>query len=377
MEFVVKLENVQKAMKLLNSVARQNTDDVVGQVVLDVRETGEAVLLCNNGSLSLTHLITDCEVKTPGVVCISYGKLSSFLSSFSPWEEDAGVKSVKLKGLKNDLAISLDNYFAGDKKTTHKLKLKLYPSHKMAVPDPFEETTLEINSATLRLAISKVIYAINPASIRTFLQGININFEDNLIYFAGTDAQMLSEYKTSNTGELTEGNFTVSYSFIMALRKVIDAESDVKFSIADGKIKALINTTTLHGNLLIGEDYPQYATAFENYEHEITINKDIMLSSFVPFMNTLDSEDHNRLTIVINNNKLTVKSDYAESEYHGEINFDGEFIADINGSYLFQTLNAIMDDVVKMRFSDDTGVVIFDSEQFRNQKALITPIRRR
>lgn len=377
MEFVVNLEDIQKAMKLLNSVARQNTDEVVGQVVLDVRDTGELILLCNNGSLSLTHLITDCDVKDQGVACVSFGKLSSFLSSFSSWEEESGVKEVKFKSLKNDLSLSLNNHFAGGKKTAHKLKLKLYPSHKMAVPEPFEETTLEINSATLRLAISKVIYAINPASIRTFLQGININFEDSLIYFAGTDAQMLSEYKTSNTGSLTEGNFTVTYNFIMALRKIIDAESDVKFSIKDGKIKALINTTTLHGNLLIGEEYPQYATAFENYTHEITINKDIMLSSFVPFMNTLDAEDHNRLTISINNNRLVIRSDFAESEYHGDINFDGEFITDINGSYLFQTLNAIMDDVVKMRFSDDAGVLIFDSEQFRNQKALITPIRRR
>jgi DNA polymerase III sliding clamp (beta) subunit (PCNA family) len=377
MEFVVNLEDIQRAMKLLNSVARQNTDDVIGQVVLDVRNTGELILLCNNGSLALTHLITNCKVQDPGVTCVSFGKLSSFLNSFSSWEDDSGVKGVKFKALKNDLSLSLDNHFIGNKKTTHKLKLKLYPSQKVAVPTPFEETTLEINSATLRLAISKVIYAINPASVRTFLQGVNINFEDNSIYFAGTDAQMLSEYRTSNTGNLTEGNFTISYNFIMALRKIIDAESDVRFSIKDGKIKALINTTTLHGNLLIGEEYPQYAQAFENYTHEITINKDIMLSSFVPFMNTLDVEDHSRLTISINNNRLIVRSDFAESEYHGDINFDGELIVDINGSYLFQTLNAIMDDVINMKFSDDGGVLIFDSEQFRNQKALITPVRRR
>lgn len=377
MEFLVNLEEIQKAMKVLNAVARQNTDEVIGQVVLDVRDTKELILLCNNGSLSLTHIVNGNDVREPGLVCVSYGKLSSFLSAFSSWEENSGVKTVRFKSLKNDLSISLDNFFSENKKTTHKLKLKLYPPQKMAVPEPFEETTLKINSATLRLAISKVIYAVNPTSVRTFLQGINVNLIGKDLYFAGTDAQMLSEYKTVNTGTLTGGNFTISYNFIMALRKIIDAESDVSFSIQDSRIKALINTTTLHGNLLIGEEFPKYFDAFENYSHEIVINKAVMLNSFVPFMNTLDPDDHSRLTIVISNNKLVVKSDFAESAYHEDIDFDGDFVIDVNGSYLFQTLNAIMDDIIKMKFSDDCGVIIFDSEQFRNQKALITPIRRK
>ncbi len=377
MEFVVKSEIIQKAMKVLNSVARPNTDEVVGQVVMDVRENGELILLCNNGSLSLTHSVKGCEVKTSGVVCVSYGKLSSFLGSFSSWEDDTGVKTVKFKGLKNDLSLTLDNFFSEKKKTSHKLKLKLYPSHKMAVPSPFVASTLEINSGTLRLAISKVVYAVNPASIRTFLQGINITIDNDFIYFAGTDGQMLSEFKTKNIGTLKEGNFTVTYNFIMALRKIIDADSNVEFSIEEGKIKALINTTTLHGNLLIGEEYPIYSTAFENFTNEIVISKNIMLSSFVPFMNTLDSEDYSRLTILINNNKLMVKSDFAESEYCGDIDYEGMFAADVNGSYLLQTLNAIMDDELIMQFSDETGVLIFDSKKFVNQKALITPLKRR
>ncbi len=377
MEFVVDLVDIQKAMKVLNSVARQNTDEVVGQVVLDVRDTGELILLCNNGSLALTHLIQKCEVKTPGVLCVSYGKMSSFINSFYSWEEDVGVKTVKFKGLKNDLSLSLNNFFSKNKKTSHKLKLKLYPPHKMVVPTSFEDTTLKMNSGTLRLAISKVIYAVNPAAIRTFLQGVNINFDDNFIYFAGTDAQMLSEYRTPNISDLKTGDFTINYNFIMALRKIIDAESKVKFNIEEGKIKACINTTTLHGNLIVGEKYPEYASAFENYLHTIIINKDIMLNSFVPFMNTLDSDDHNRLTITLNNNRLLVKSASAESEYDGNIAFDGEFTIDVNGSYLFQTLNAIMDDVVKMSFSDDVGVLILDSNTFEDQKSLLTPVRRR
>ena len=377
MDFCVDLSSIQKALRILSSVARQNTDEVVGQVLLDVKDTGDLVLLCNNGTLAVTHLVAGCSVKEPGALCVSYGKLNSFIAAFPPFEDGCGVQEVKFKGLKNDLSLSLENHFSADKKTAHKLKLKLYPIHKMSVPTPFKNTVLQLNSGTLRLAISKVIYAVNQNSIRNFLQGVNVTFDDSFIYFAGTDAQMLSEYKTVNLGSLKTGSYTLPYNFVMALRKIIDADSEVYFDIENNSIKAVVNKTTLHGTLLVGEEFPNYSQAFENYKDEIIINKDVMLSSFVPFMNTLDSDDHNRLTIMINDNKLVVKSEYAESEYSDNIEYDGNFIVDVNGSFLYQTLSAIMDDVLKMRFSTDTSVLIFDSQQFENQKALLTPIRRK
>ncbi|MBV5347960.1 hypothetical protein JZU46_07085 [bacterium] len=377
MDFSVNLLSIQKALRVLNSVARPNAEDVSGQVVLDVRDNGDLILLCNNSSLALTHVISGCTVKVAGTTCVAYGKLGSFLNSFTPFAENVGVKDVKFKALKNDLSLSLDTFFSETNKSTHRLKLKLYPIQKMVVPTPFKNKTLQLNSGTLRLAIAKVIYAVNPASIRPFLQGVKVTFDDKFIYFAGTDAQMLSEYTTVNLGTLKSGSFTLPYSFIAALRKIIDADSEVYFDIDGGTIKAVVNSTTLHGNLLLGEDFPKYTDTFNRYTHEIIINKDIMLNSFVPCMTTLDADDHNRMTITIKDNKLFVNSEYAESEYSGDINFEGEFIADVNGNFLFQTLNAIMDDILKMKFSNNTGVLIFDSHQFENQKAILTLVRRK
>ena len=54
MDFCVDLSSIQKALRILSSVARQNTDEVVGQVLLDAKDTGDLVLLCNNGTLAVT-----------------------------------------------------------------------------------------------------------------------------------------------------------------------------------------------------------------------------------------------------------------------------------------------------------------------------------
>ena len=42
-----------------------------------------------------------------------------------------------------------------------------------------------------------------------------------------------------------------------------------------------------------------------------------------------------------------------------------------------ETVEHIKDDKVLLKFSNETGCLVFDSSNFENQKALITHIRRR
>ena len=376
MEFTVDLFAFQKALKLFGAVAKASSEETDGQLFMEVRDSGELVLLCNNKNLSLTHVVPNCTVKVPGVVAVLYGKLSSFLSVFMYLSEGVGVKDVKVKALKNELSLVVIGLAPSGKSTTHKLKLKLFPPQKIALPSPFTNTVFELNCATLRLALSKVLYAVNPASVRSFLQGINLIFTEECLYFAGTDGQKLSEYKTPNTSKFLKGNYTVSFTFFNTLKRIIDSDHPVFFSIVDGKIKAKFLNTVLHGSLILGEEYPDYQRAFSNFTDSIVVDKNVFLSCLAPVLPTLDPEDHNRLTFQISNKKLTLSNDYAEAEYSDELVLDKDFVIDLNGNYLLSTVNSIMDDLITIQFSNDTSVLIFDATQFNNQKALITPIRR-
>jgi DNA polymerase III sliding clamp (beta) subunit (PCNA family) len=377
MEFNVDLQALQKATKLLGAVASQNDDSSDGHVLLDIRDNGDLVLLVSTGILSITHVIHNCEVKSTGNSAVSFGKLSSFLAAIAYINEGVGAKIVNIKGLKNDVSLVIKSTSSSKKLVKHALKLQLQQTQRIAVPTPFTNTTFEINSATLRLAIPKVLYAVDRNSIRTFLQGINISFDKDCIYFAGTDAQKLSEYTTPNTSKLHSGNYILPYMFISSLRRIVDTDSPVLFCIDSGRIKVMVNNTVLHGSLLIGEEYPNYKEVFKSFTHTITIDKNEFLSSLAPILPSLNKEDLNRLSLVFDNKKLIIKNEYAEAEYVEDIDFDGSLTIDLNGSYLVSTLMAIMDDIITMQFSDNEHVVIFDSAQFNNQKALITPIRRR
>jgi DNA polymerase III sliding clamp (beta) subunit (PCNA family) len=376
MEFNVDLLLFQKALKMVSAVAKAGSEEVDGQVYIEARDPGEVVLLCNNKGSAITHVIKNCEVKVTGAVAVLYTKIGSFLSAFNYFSDGFGSKSVKVKALKNDLSLSVDNIEKNGNSTSHKLKLKLFPPQKISFPSAFSNTLFEINSATLRLALSKVLYAVNPSSVRTFLQGIHITFTPKFIYFVGTDGQKLSEYTTPNTSKFSEGQFTVSFDFVNKLKRIIDGDSIISFYVDSDKIKARFFSTTLHGKLLIGEEYPDYQKAFNNYTNSVNLNKEMLLSSLAPILPSLDGEDHSRLTLHILENKLTIKNDYAIAEYGEDLKLDAEFVIDLNGNFLVQTISAIMDDIITMQFSSDTSALIFDSAQFNNQKSLITPVRR-
>jgi DNA polymerase III sliding clamp (beta) subunit (PCNA family) len=381
MEISLELFKIQKALKTISTVAKAGSDDITGQVLFEAKEDGKLVLLANNGRLAITVVIEDTEVKKIGRVCVSYFKLFSFLNAFRCWDESQGVDQVKLKLNKSNLTIRLTNILSNGKKASNLLKLRFFPPEKMFLPEPFKTPTFILNAIDLKKAISKVVYAINPNSPRIFIQGMNIKFNKETISFAGTDALKLSEYSLTNTldnkNELDNKSFLLPYSFIMALRRLLSEELPVFFEINEGFIKVIIGKTTLHGNLIIGDTFPEYEPSFDQYKNSITIDKDILLSSFMPYLSILSEDDYKRITLSINNDELKVFSDYSETTYEGAVGFGDSFIIDINGTYLAQTLEVIDDEKINMKFSDETGLLILEAATSQNQRALLTPINRR
>ena len=101
------------------------------------------------------------------------------------------------------------------------------------------------------------------------------------------------------------------------------------------------------------------------------------MSSLLPFADILNPEDNYRLTFSLAGGQMILSCDVAEFTYDGVVDYKDSFVIDVNGQYMIQTIEVIKDDKILIRFSDDDGVLIFDSGNFNNQSALITPIRRR
>lgn len=376
MEFSISIGLLQQALKVMTTVTKPNKEDATGHVLIDASEDG-IIFVGYDGMLSATHKVSEFNIKSTGKVCVPFAKLLSFINSFYSWDGNSGVEEVTLKKLKSTTSVRLVNKFDNGNAAKNKLELRLFPTKKFHIPDPFNETTFSIPGSVLKIAIAKVVYSLDVNSPQSFIQGMNVLFDKDYIYFAGTNGAKLSEYRAKNVGTQKEGSLIIHYTFITALRKLTDITDVVYFEVDNNKIRAVIGTTTLHSPLIIDNPYPNYRGMFDNYEHSIKLDKEILLNSFIPYLNVLDKEDHNRLTIEIKNKKLTITSTYSESDYGGDIDFDLDFVVDVNGYFMAQTLDAIQDDIVELKFTQDGSTIIFDSSNFKDQKSLITSIKRR
>jgi len=299
------------------------------------------------------------------------------VSSFHIWNDKDGVKDFHFDLTDNFLNISIVNTYENGKVSKGNLKLKVYDVHMVREPDKFGKPNFVLNANIFRTATSKVLYAINPSDTRAFLQGMNVIFTEDEICFVGTDGQRLSEYKVKNISDLDKGMFLLRYDFIMGLRRVVDAETHLAFEFDDRSVRVAFDNVIFWGRTIIGHEFPDYKTVLGSFEDSIVMDKEVLMSSLLPFADILDPDDNYRLTLELTRDEMTLRCDVAEFVYDGQIDYPGKFVIDVNGQYMIQTIEVIKDDKIMLRFSDDDGVLVFDSGNFEDQAALVTPIRRR
>ncbi len=377
MDFYIETSDLQKAIKLLSVTAKMNTKDATGLVLLEAGEDGTITFLSNNNSTALSYISNGAKVEVPGIVAFEYGKIKSFIASFRPWNEKRGVRDFHFRIKDNQLSISVSNIYESGKISKGTLNLRTYDTHSIRKPAPFEEPNFVLNSNIFRTATSKVLYSIDPSEARPFIQGMDINFDEENIYFVGTQGRMLSEYQIKNISDITEGDFILKYDFIMGLRRALGEETQIAFEFDNRVVKAAFDNICLWGQNIIGHTFPPYKKLLNSFEYTIVLNKDVLLSNLLPFQDVLNPDDNYRLTFAFHNKNMMLSNEAASFEYDEEVNFDGDYVIDVNGMFMIQTVDVIKDDQILIKFSDDEGVIILDSGNFEDQKALITPIRRR
>jgi DNA polymerase III sliding clamp (beta) subunit (PCNA family) len=377
MEFYIDTNELQRVVKLLGSTAKTNVVGPAGLILMEAFEDNTVSFLSNNGVLAISTTATDVIVKNPGTILVSYSAIKSFIMPFSPWNGTFGAKGFNILAEGNNISLKVDNIYEDGKKSKGKLKLDSFDAFSVRQPKSFDGDTFVLNSNIFKTAVSKILYAIDPNDNRQSIQGMNIRFDADNIYFAGTNGLVLSEYKIKNISELTEGNFVLKHSFIMSLKSAILEETQLSFGVNKSNIKVEFGNACLYGTMDIGSVYPNYAPNLEAFENTVKLSKEVLISGLAPFVDVLDSDDYNRLTLSIKDRKVVMYNDMAKFEYSGEVAFEGDFVIDINGILMSQTVYAIKDDSLYMKFSNDKGLLIFDSANFEDQKALITPIRRR
>lgn len=378
MKFCISTSELQYIIKLLGVTAKINTVDVEGRIFIEATDKGVVNFFSNGGSTSVLYTIKDVKVEVPGEIAVLYSKVRSFITSFKPWSGESGAKEFCFDLKDSGLYIAVANTQTDGKVIKGKIKADRFPPESIQKPNQSDETTFILNSLIFKEAINKVVYAIDPQDFNKHaLQGMSVQFDNDYIYFAGTNGKVLSEYTVKNNSELKTGSFILKYDFIMGLRRVLMEETQLFFEINDKQINVKFDNVVFTGRLLVGYVYPEYKSILDAFEKEIILSKEVLMGNILPFMDILNPDDYNRLTFSIKNKQLTFENDYGKFTSEQEIDPSIDFIIDVNGILIKETIEHIKDDKILLKFSDETGCLIFDSSNFKDQKSLITHIRRR
>ena len=379
MEFSIDAVELQHILYLIQGVAVTNSKGPDGRILIKACNDGTCTFLCNNQYKHLYSSIRSNKtiVNTPGVVSVLYGELGSFVSPFKSWDGNAGAKDFLFSGGGDELFVSTENVHDNGKKTKAKLKIHKYDIHDILEPEPFGEPTFTISSDMLKLALGKILYAIDPSQPNERLMGANVIFAKDRIYFAGTNGVKLSERELRNTSGLYDGVFRFFYDFVSVLKKALRDKCQLDFEIKKKSIKARFNNVVFGSSQNIGRDFPSYREQFDKFKDTVTLDKSVLMESIRPMRSLLNPEDNNRMTLYMKNGYLKINNDVSDFEYGGDIDFKKEFIAVINGAYFLETIETINDDRIILKFLSPELPLIFDSGNFEDQKSILTPLKRR
>lgn len=376
MEFYISAVKLQKIVKQLGIVARINSEDFTGLVSIEAFENNSVNFVANNISVSISIMATeDVLVRLPGHFVVEFGKFKSFIMSFPAWTGEYGLKEFKFTIENNKCFIFASNMTQNGRLAKAKLALITHDPYAVRQPMPFNSSVFSLSAPLFQEATNKVLYAIDPSDSRPFITGMYFALENGLIHFVGTNGRLISEYTAATSYSNLSGEYLLKYDFVVALKRLVDLTDIIEFEFDERSVKAKCGGSVLTGRLIIGHQFPNYRTPLENFQNEVVLDKDFFNIS--PIVETLNPDDNYRLTIELKDGTLSFYSDLAKLNYENVVDFDGNFVADVNGLFLKSTIEAISDSRIIFRFTNDSVPIIFDSYTSQNKRSLIMLLRKR
>ena len=378
MKFEIDTATLQRVVKVLGVVARVNVIDSTGRLLMET-DKDNIVFTVNNGATDITISTPALSISEPGKLSIVYGKIKSFVSSYKPWNGTSGVKKFRINSTEKSTFIKVDNFYGDGKAAKSSLKLVNSNPALLQKSASFENTTFILNSTIFRTATNKVLYAIDPSMDFSLmaLQGMNMSFDGNDIYFVGANGKVLSECQIKNTGEYNECNITLQYDFIMGLRRLLRDDIQLFWEIKGNRILVKFDDIVYSGRHIVGHEYPVYKNSFDDYTSYINFNKELLLETVRPFVDVLEPEDNFRLTFEVKDKIIRLFNEQGSVELEQDIQGGIDYTIDINGKFFIQTIESINDTNIILKFSDENGLLIFDASTTNDQKSLIMPLSKR
>lgn len=380
MEFLVKTQDMQRAIKLLSVVAKVNTASFEGRVLIST-ETDKVKFLVNNGKTGMVHTIP-AKVIDEGEVSVVYGKIRVFIMTFLPWDGTVGAEEFVFKSDGTKLSINASSLHLNGAVAKSELKVDLIETESIPRISSIESPNMILNSSIIKTAVDKVLYAVSTKdSIVAYTMCICMIFSDEFIKFVATNGRVLCEYKVKNDCSIKGGAYLLTHEFITGLRRIITDDVQLFWHVSANVAKIDFDNTLFQGYIQqidLKDQYPDYEQKFSLFETVISVDRDVLLSGLQSFVDILNGDDFHRVSFIIENNKLILNTDVSHFELFDEsFPADLQMAIDVSGKDMLNTLHSISDSNIKLKFIDKDNGLVFESAGYDLQQAYVVNLVRR
>lgn len=356
---------IEPMSQIVNIIEKRQTMSILANMLLSVTDKGLLITGTDMEIEGLFRLPVDCQ--QPGNMTISARKLFDIC-----------------RLLPDDSQIVIEDHENHAKLTSGRSRFKLntlpvadYPAFSRSEP----EFNLQMPAHRLKRLFDKPIFAIAQQDVRTFLNGLLLEIDNDQIRTVGSDGHRLTlcEDLLQQPVESRQ-SYLIPRKGISEFSKLLkDMEEAIVTIEASSSFFTLICGSATISVKLIDEKYPIYQRVIPtDLTDTVTVNTQ-QFKDAIGRVAILANDRFGSLVLNFDDNNLSVTSNSAEQE-EAEDNIDVEFTGDpfsigFKCSYLIDIVNNIESENIQLLFPENKGSVLAKDLDDDQVKFVLSPIR--
>lgn len=351
-------------------VEQRQTLPILANLRVQASADGQLALTATDLEMELVARLDSVAVEQPGEVTIPARKLADICRalpeavevSIQVQEERAVVRSGRSR-------FSLAVLPPGE-----------FPGVRSDAESEAKETKISLSCADMRRLINKVSFSMAQRDVRHFLNGMLLEVTTEHLRTVATDGHRLAMCTLDSGIADTEPlQVIVPRKGAQAITGLLDeADGEVQLSVSESHIRVDHGDYSLTSRLIDGQ-FPDYGKVIpKDISRSLVGDRDALRLTFQR-ASILSNEKYRGVSLLVENNQMTVKASNPEQEEAKEIievNYEGERMeVGFNAGYLQDVLNVMPAADVRIGVAQGNNSALIEAADDDLASYVIMPMR--
>jgi DNA polymerase-3 subunit beta len=236
-----------------------------------------------------------------------------------------------------------------------------------------------IPQTALKMLFEQTCFAMANQDVRYYLNGLLLEFNNNLLRAVGTDGHRLALCHIDTDMGLDQNlQIIVPRKAVMELQKLLSHEGDVGILVSSNHIRMELPNTSFTSKLIDGR-FPEYDRVLPKHATNTLLVDRLLLRQSLSRIAILSNEKYRGVRLNLASDKVSLSAQNADLEsaeeeieaiYHGE-----DMEIGFNVAYLVDPLNVLETDQIQVKFTNPNGSCIISQNDGQGSQHVIMPMR--